>query len=396
MPSTTTYLSNLVNPEVMGPMIEAKIAAMLKITPYAKVDTSLQGVPGNTITVPSWNYIGDAVEVAEGEEVDLTNMTTGTTQFTIKKAMKAVGITQEAVNSGLGNPIGTAETQLAKSIAGKVDNDVIDAAYTAPITYSGSAAIIGYKPIVSAVGLFADEEDNEKVMFIHPEQETQLLKDSDFISADKFEAGVAVKGAIGKIAGCWIKKSKKVKKLDAVDAVSAVYTIEVKGTVAEGDVIKINNTTVTLDGTSGASATAAATAIATAFGSDATFTVTRSSAKLTFTEKSGKQGTTQQPTTSITSAAGSLEVKTTTAGVKAEAACYACPIIKMEIDSSETEYTDSELPAITIYLKKDLQTDADWKSRKQTWEIVSAKYYGVALTNASKVIVAKFGLVNAS
>lgn len=396
MPSTTTYLSNLVNPEVMGPMIEAKIAAMLKITPYAKVDTSLQGVPGNTITVPSWNYIGDAVEVAEGEEVDLTNMTTGTTQFTIKKAMKAVGITQEAVNSGLGNPIGTAETQLAKSIAGKVDNDVIDAAYTAPITYSGSAAIIGYKPIVSAVGLFADEEDNEKVMFIHPEQETQLLKDSDFISADKFEAGVAVKGAIGKIAGCWIKKSKKVKKLDAVDAVSAVYTIEVKGTVAEGDVIKINNTTVTLDGTSGASATAAATAIATAFGSDTTFTVTRSSAKLTFTEKSGKQGTTQQPTTSITSAAGSLEVKTTTGGVKAEAACYACPIIKMEIDSSETEYSDSELPAITIYLKKDLQTDADWKSRKQTWEIVSAKYYGVALTNASKVIVAKFGLVNAS
>lgn len=396
MPSTTTYLSNLVNPEVMGPMIEAKIAAMLKITPYAKVDTSLQGVPGNTITVPSWNYIGDAVEVAEGEEVDLTNMTTGTTQFTIKKAMKAVGITQEAINSGLGNPVGTAETQLAKSIAGKVDNDVIDAAYTAPITYSGSSAIIGYKPIVSAVGVFADEEDNEKVMFIHPEQETQLLKDDNFISADKFEAGVAVKGSIGKIAGCWIKKSKKVKKLDEVEAVSAVYTIEVKGTVAEGDVIKINSTTVTLDGTSGASTTAAATAIATAFGSDANFSVTRSSSKVTFTEKSGKQGTTQQPTASITSAAGSLEVKTTTAGVKAEAACYACPIIKMEIDSSETEYTDSELPALTIYLKKDTQTDADWKSRKQTWEIVTAKYYGVALTNASKVIVAKFGLVNAS
>ena len=41
-------------------MIEAKITAQAKLTPYAKVDTSLEGVPGDTKTVPSWNYIGDA------------------------------------------------------------------------------------------------------------------------------------------------------------------------------------------------------------------------------------------------------------------------------------------------------------------------------------------------
>ena len=60
-----TMMSNVVNPEVMGDMIGAKVEAMLKVTKYAKVDTTLQGVAGDTKTVPSWNFIGEAVDVAE-------------------------------------------------------------------------------------------------------------------------------------------------------------------------------------------------------------------------------------------------------------------------------------------------------------------------------------------
>ena len=208
-----TKLNNLINPEVMGAMIGAKIDAQLKLTPYAKVDTTLVGVPGDTKTVPSWNYIGDAENVAEGAEVGLSTLTASSTTFTIKKAMKAVGITQEAVNSGLGNPIAQAETQLAKAIAGKVDNDVLDAVYTGKNVYAASAlAAIAYGGLVDAIAKFEDEEDGiDKVIFIHPAQEATLLKDSDFLSADKFTAGVAVNGAIGKIAGAWVKKSKKVR-----------------------------------------------------------------------------------------------------------------------------------------------------------------------------------------
>lgn len=281
-----TTMANMINPQVMGDMIDAKIEALLKITPYAKVDTTLQGVPGDTKTVPSWNYIGDAEDVAEGAEVDLTAMTASSTTFTIKKAMKSVGLTQEAINSGLGNPIGQAEKQLAKAIAGKVDNDVLAAALTATNTVGDGTAVIGYDGIVDAVAKFEDEEDGiDKVMFISPKQEATLLKDPDFISADKFQAGVAVNGAIGKIAGCWIKKSNKIK------AKSGVFTN---------------------------------------------------------------------------------------------------PILKMEPDSAETEYTEDELPAITIFLKKDTQTDHDWKPRTQTHEITTAKYYGVAKTNDAKLVLAKF------
>ena len=80
-----TTMSNMINPQVMGDMINAKIEALAKITPYAKVDTTLQGVPGDTKTVPSWNYIGDAADVAEGAEVELTAMSAATATFTIPK-----------------------------------------------------------------------------------------------------------------------------------------------------------------------------------------------------------------------------------------------------------------------------------------------------------------------
>ena len=77
--STVTKLNDVINPQVMGDMIEAKITAQAKLTPYAKVDTSLEGVPGDTKTVPSWNYIGDAQdfdpENRTGAEIDTTNLT---------------------------------------------------------------------------------------------------------------------------------------------------------------------------------------------------------------------------------------------------------------------------------------------------------------------------------
>lgn len=325
-----TQMNNMINPEVMGAMIGAKIDAQLKLTPYAKVDRTLVGVPGDTKTVPSWNYIGDAEDVAEGAEVSLTTLTASSTTFTIKKAMKAVGITQEAVNSGLGSPIAQAETQLAKAIASKVDNDVLDAVYMGKNVYAASTlAAIAYGGLVDAIAKFEDEEDGiDKVIFINPAQEATLLKDSDFLSADKFTAGVAVNGAIGKIAGAWVKKSKKVR-LVTHEKDNASGTIDINAANLAEYQAKVDP-----------------------------------SVKLVAGDK-----------------------------VKALAAAsqyYLCPIIKLEPDSPETEYTESELPAVTIFLKKDIQVDTEWFPKKQQTDVTAAKYYGVALTNDAKVVLAKF------
>lgn len=93
---------------------------------------------------------------------------------------------------------------------------------------------------------------------------------------------------------------------------AGVYTIAVGGTVASGDVIVINGTTVTLDATSGASLNAAASAVRTALGSDATYSVSGSNANVVLTEKTGKYGI-GQPSYSIVSTAGTLTLTVSTA-----------------------------------------------------------------------------------
>ena len=185
-----TKLADLIDPEVMADMISAKIPDKIRVAPFAKVDDTLSGVPGDTITVPSYGYIGDAEDVAEGVDVDIDKMSTKDKQYKIKKAMKGVGLTDEAVLSGYGNPVGEANAQLALSIAAKIDNDCMDALQGATLTYDGSAAAIGYNAIVDAIDVFNEEINSDKVMFINPKQMATLRKDADFISADKYQAGV--------------------------------------------------------------------------------------------------------------------------------------------------------------------------------------------------------------
>lgn len=241
----TTKLANLINPEVMADMISAKIANKIVVTPFAKIDTTLQGNAGDTITVPAFAYIGDADDVAEGVEVESATLTASSTKFGIKKAMKAVTLTDEAVLSGYGNPVGEATTQLAKAIASKLDSDAMDAltvAYNASSAPHGvqktytAGAIISYAGVVNAVDKFEEEVQSDKVMFVHPTQVTQLRLDEDFISADKYDNAVMMRGEIGMIAGVRIVPSKRVKKTGT--GATAVYNCPI---------IKLNNDAETED-----------------------------------------------------------------------------------------------------------------------------------------------------
>ena len=47
-----TKLEKMINPEVMSQMISAKVEKKVAVMPFAKVDTTLQGQAGNTITIP--------------------------------------------------------------------------------------------------------------------------------------------------------------------------------------------------------------------------------------------------------------------------------------------------------------------------------------------------------
>jgi N4-gp56 family major capsid protein len=213
---TTLVNGDVFDPQVVSDMINAKVTAKAAMTGYIKVDSTLQGVPGSTVTIPRWGYIGAAEDIEEGQPIDTTKMAFTTAQYGIKKIGKGVMLTDEAQLSGYGNPMGTATNQIAMSIYEKLDNDRVAVLYESKNVHDATSATIKYSAIVDGVDMFNEEEDSKKVILIHSKQKTQLRKDADFLSADKFQSGVMVSGAIGRIAGCDVVVSNKVKLEDGV------------------------------------------------------------------------------------------------------------------------------------------------------------------------------------
>jgi N4-gp56 family major capsid protein len=201
-----TKLVNLVNPEVMQDMISAELPQKLKFAPLATVDTTLQGQAGDTITIPAWNYIGDADDLTEGVAMGTVTLETSTKQATIKEAGKAVEITDKAVNSGLGDPIGEGKNQIVMSIDAKVDADCVVALGTATLAHTATS-VISYNNVVDAIDKFAEEDDEQKILFIHPLQKGTLRKDPQFIAN---VPNAYMTGVIGEIAGCQVVASSRV------------------------------------------------------------------------------------------------------------------------------------------------------------------------------------------
>lgn len=212
MPTGTTKLTNLINPQVMGDVVTGKLKEKIIVTPFAKIDDTLVGNAGDTITVPAFEYIGDAEDVAEGVECGVTILSSTSTNVKVKKAMKAIELTDEAVLSGYGNPVGEGNSQLAKSIASKIDADAIDALIKAQMKSTSTAgAIISYNGVVDAIDLFDEEVASEKVIFINPKQLTQLRKDEEFKSIEKYGNNVMFSGEVGMIAGARVVPTRRVK-----------------------------------------------------------------------------------------------------------------------------------------------------------------------------------------
>lgn len=210
MAEQLTKLEQMINPQVMADMISAKVDKKIVVSKYAKLDTTLQGQAGDTITVPRYAYIGDAVDVAEGEEIPTRKLETTSKAYTIKTCGIGAVLTDKAMLCGYGNPIGQATSQMAMSISAKLDADSMVALYEASTTYTASN-VLSYAETVNAIDLFNEETNSEKVMFVHPKQVTQLRLDPDFIAKDKYGNDVMVTGEIGMIGNARIVPTKKVK-----------------------------------------------------------------------------------------------------------------------------------------------------------------------------------------
>ena len=209
-----TKIANMINPEVMADVVRDKLTDLIKFTPLAKIDTTLQGRAGDTVTLPKFAYIGDAADVTEGEAIPMALLTTSTSKVKVKKAGKGIKITDEAVLSGYGDPVGEGTNQLSLSIAAKVDNDCLAAlsGIKANMTVDVSAKdTIGSHVIADGLVKFGEDLEGEKVLLIAPAQLAQIRKDPDYLKPSEMTQKAIMGGVIGEIWGCQICVSNKIK-----------------------------------------------------------------------------------------------------------------------------------------------------------------------------------------
>lgn len=213
--ANATKLAQLIDPQVIAPLVDKKFHNYLKFAPLLTIDDTLVGRPGSTVDVPFYSYIGMATDVAEGSDIPIAQLTQDYTQFTIKKAGRGVQLTDEALLSGFDDVMSQAVDQLGKSIAHKVNDDVATAlaGVASPmIHYTGASGTLSSDAVADALALFGEDEEGPKVLFVSPSQLAVLRKSADWIGYT--DAGVKAlhSGALGMIWGCEVVVSNDIDK----------------------------------------------------------------------------------------------------------------------------------------------------------------------------------------
>lgn len=203
-----TKAEDLINPEVLADAISAKLPKAIRFAPYAKIDDTLVGVPGDTITRPKYGYVGAAEDLQEGVPMDATKMSMTTTQVTVKEAGKAIEVTQTALITNVAGTLAEAENQLKLAMSDKIEIDYLAALNTSLLSFTGAPTTPG--AILDAIDVFGDEDETELVLFIHPKDYTKLVKNLFTVGGNTQETAIS-KGQVAEVVG--VKEIVKTKRL---------------------------------------------------------------------------------------------------------------------------------------------------------------------------------------
>ena len=207
MANGPTKLSNLINPQVIGAYLDVKLVDKIKLSPLVEMDRTLEGRPGDTLSLPAWAYIGDAKDLAEGAALTFESISESMVNVKVKKVAKGISITDEAVLSGHGNPVEQIGQQLLTAVASKIEADLY-AAVAAATTQKVVAATFTKETIVDMRAKFGEDQEEEMYLFVNPAEYAILCKDKDFVQIQ--QGAAVISGTIGRLFGVNIVVANRV------------------------------------------------------------------------------------------------------------------------------------------------------------------------------------------
>ena len=211
-----TYLRDIVNPEVMADMISAKLLHELSLTGLYEIDRTLTGRPGDSLSLPMWNYIGMADHTPENTEIIPIVMSEERQQFTVLKATKAVVLTDEAILSGHGDPIGQATHQLTMAINERIEFDGIEQLTSGTYLTTPPQTAMNYLATLAGLGLLNNIHAAEGTRLIMSyARYLELLTDDKFLSNDELGRAAIANGSVGSVAGCTVIVVNKLPDTEA-------------------------------------------------------------------------------------------------------------------------------------------------------------------------------------
>lgn len=179
---------NMIIPEVYAAIVNEKIAGKVVVSQACEHYGDLMGKPGETLTFPKTEYIGDAQEIVVGEPIPVSKLSQTTTQATITEiAPDGIKIFDYDNKTELGNTIDKGAEQQAIAIARKQDSMAIACAYATPLqkelAKDGEVTFFEMNAILGMYGDDANASDFWGIV-VHSAYIPSLLTMDGFVSAE--------------------------------------------------------------------------------------------------------------------------------------------------------------------------------------------------------------------
>lgn len=239
--SNATLLSDLFVPQVVADEIDKKLVDAIRLAPLAVIDTTLVGRPGDELTMPYYDYIGDATTVEEGADIPIVKLEDGTEKVKVTKIGRAVEFSDETLLSAHGNIAEEAAKQVVIAINSKLEADLINeistkASLTATLDITAAGGNIAHG-IAEAMSKFGEDMEGEKVLLVSPKVYTALVKSDGWIPNTEAGANMLISGTVGTIFGAQVVLSNRLtaKKEAYIIKPGALRIVMKRDTLVEFD-----------------------------------------------------------------------------------------------------------------------------------------------------------------